>query len=639
MSEKAVIKEIARPRFRLPIVNVPTILLRDRGLLAAVNYSGTGKDANLFLVNVEKMEDERYRLPEGEKGAYGFVRGTDGKLYLGTFSGRLYSFDLDQREFQEIAHPFTDGQMIWGGGASSLGKVYMGVYPTGEFCEYDINTGSLKMFRPMPKENLGFYARQFLELPDEKVLIGIGGASPNLLIYDPRTEEYQKVYSWSSGESPFMSFECFFDEERLVVNLLKGGGLKLFNWRKKKFEGPFLREAPEPVWGLVKVRDVFYGLGYSSARVYRIEDGQIEVAQEEFPYGNRLSRIHHLKGDEFIGLSNNGLFIRFNLSTNEFSSFQIHNESDNGMSIQMLEKIPGKDWVIGSHYINMQIFKIDLKNHSCQSSLNKISRYGGQVNCGTYYRKKGVFYLASYVRAVLYALYPEEPFKYGVNPRMIGEVGQQQNRPVEMTSDDRYVYLATKADYGTLGGAITVFDPETEKWEVYRNFVKDQNPTSLFYHRPTGCLVGTTEVFADCRSGIPTAQNAVVFVWDTKKRKTIHTSYPWKTEQLIACALSPGGKLIGFGDDKYFLFDLNTRKYEIRKWPGKRVNWYWGVRGSFAGNRYFYGATEEDLFRLDVETDKVVTLAKTSGTMLVRKVSEKQFLFDQEGSVKMLVIS
>ncbi|RKY74604.1 hypothetical protein DRQ12_13050, partial [candidate division KSB1 bacterium] len=82
-----------------------------------------------------------------------------------------------------------------------------------------------------------------------------------------------------------------------------------------------------------------------------------------------------------------------------------------------------------------------------------------------------------------------------------------------------------------------------------------------------------------------------------------------------------------------------TRKYEIRKWPGKRVNWSWAARGSFAGNRYFYGATEEDLFRLDVETDKVVTLAKTSGTMLVRKVSEKQFLFDQEGSVKMLVIS
>ena len=639
MSEKVLIKEIARPRFRLPIVNVPTLLLKDRGLLAAINYSGTGKDANIFLVNFEKMEDERYNLPEGEKGAYGFVRGTDGRLYLGTFSGKLYSFDLDQREFQGISRPFTSGQMVWGGGSSSLGKVYMGVFPTGEFCEYDINTGSLKIFNPMQKENLNFYARSFVELPDKKILIGIGGAKPNLLIYDPLTEEYQKVCSWSSDESPFIFFETFFDKERLIVNFFKGGGLKLFNWKEKKFEGPFLPESPEHIWGLVKVRDLFYGVGYLSGRVYRIENGKIEVAKEKFPYGNKLHRIHHLKGDEFVGLSDNGLFIRFNLSKNEFSSFQIHSESDNGMSIQMLEKIPGKEMVIGSHYINMQIFKIDLKNHSCQSSLNKISHYGGQVNCGTYYQKKGVFYLASYARAVLYALYPEEPFKYGVNPRMIGEVGQQQNRPVEMTSDDRYVYLATKADYGTLGGAITVFDPETEKWEVYRNFVEDQNPTSLFYHQPTKCLVGTTEVSADGGSGIPTARNAVVFIWDTKQRKTIHTSYPWEANQLIACAISPDGKLIGFGEDKYFLFDINTGKYKIKKWDGKRVNLCWAARGSFSGNRYFYGATEENLFRLDIETNEVLILAKTSGTMLVRKVSEKHFLFDQEGSVKMLIIS
>ncbi|RKY37465.1 MAG: hypothetical protein DRP73_01675 [Candidatus Omnitrophota bacterium] len=131
----------------------------------------------------------------------------------------------------------------------------------------------------------------------------------------------------------------------------------------------------------------------------------------------------------------------------------------------------------------------------------------------------------------------------------------------------------------------------------------------------------------------------MVFIWDTKQRKTIHTSYPWEADQLIACAISPDGKLIGFGKDKYFLFDINTGKYKIKKWDGKRVNLCWAARGSFSGNRYFYGAIEENLFRLDIETNEVLILAKTSGTMLVRKVSEKHFLFDQEGSVKMIIIS
>lgn len=197
-----------------------------------------------------------------------------------------------------------------------------------------------------------------------------------------------------------------------------------------------------------------------------------------------------------------------------------------------------------------------------------------------------------------------------------------------MVNDGQYVYVATKAGYGNLGGAVTVLDPKTERFEVYRNFVPEQNPTSLFYHSPTGCLVGTTETCGDCDTHQAIAEAAVVFIWDTRQRKTVHTSSPWKSGHLRARSLSGDGKLIGFDADRYFVFDLHRRQYEVRPWSHKPV-----MAGVFMDDGCFYGATEDHLFRLDVVANDVLLLAETSHTNLFERVSDKQMLFTRDYGV------
>ncbi|MDD5677895.1 MAG: hypothetical protein PHW60_07880 [Kiritimatiellae bacterium] len=350
-----------------------------------------------------------------------------------------------------------------------------------------------------------------------------------------------------------------------------------------------------------------------------------------------------MRDGEFIGLGDNGLFVRFNIKNKKFASFQVRNESRNGISIKMLTKTAGNDLLMGSHHINMQLFKINISDSRSVSSLNKISSYSGQINCGVSCGDK--FYFASYVKAVFYSMDTAQPFEYGKNPVVIGEIGKEQNRPIAMVSDGKFVYIATGANYGKLGGAISVFNPESGEINAYRDFVPFQNPNSMFYHPASGGLVGTTTIHADCGTSDPKADSAVVYVWHAGK--TEHTSAPWKTSSLNAFDLSPAGRLIGFGGNKlyrfeagtdgnkYYLFDLSSKKYVVRDWPYQEVRC-----GIFMDERCFYGATSDFIFRLDIETDKMFKLENAHAASLFQKISEREIVFVVEGHiVKKLTIN
>lgn len=619
---------LPQPTVRLPIVNNPTLLLQEEHLVAAVPYSGTGCDGRLHLIDVETMTEQIYPLPAGERGAYGFTCGSDGRLYLGTFSGRVLAFNVKERIFQEIARPFRHGQMVWGGGTSSLGRIYMGVYPTGEFCEYNICNGSLKVFNPVPQRGkLSLYARQFIELPDKRILVVIWGAENCLLFFDPLTgkwNQYQppRCNSASAPARHSLSFQCFYDDDLLVSN-----DLQLFSWKTMECQGQLCRlpRGEITVENLVKVGNFFYGVGYPSGYIYVITQGRARAVKKDIPEGNR-PKIHCLDGDaEWVAIGENGLCIRFNLKTKVSSSLQMRNESRNGMDIMMLMKVPGKKIIVGSHYISMQLFCINLKNRSVLSSLHKIASYSGQVTCATYLN--GIVYLASYCQAVIHAYNPEQAFEYGRNPHVVGIIGKKQNRPIAMANDGRYVYVATRSDYQTLGGAIAIFDPATGNIDVYRHFVRNHNPTSMFYYPALKCLVGTTQIYGDVKTCAPRAKRAVVYVWDTVRRKIVYTAHAGEIDAITGYDLSPGGKLLGIsGEFKYFLFDLSTGKFKVRPWPVKDPD-DWIRGGLFMNRRHFYGAVKNHLFRLDIRTQELLLLAEVQAAGPFTKISETEFLF------------
>ena len=92
----------------------------------------------------------------------------------------------------------------------------------------------------------------------------------------------------------------------------------------------------------------------------------------------------------------------------------------------------------------------------------------------------GKFYTISYVEATLAVFDPSRAWNQGdaanSNPRTILRIPKDQYRPVGgiHLGPGGKMYIGTQPDYGLVGGALSVFDPATEKLDVYRNIIPNE---------------------------------------------------------------------------------------------------------------------------------------------------------------------
>jgi hypothetical protein len=322
--------------------------------------------------------------------------------------------------------------------------------------------------------------------------------------------------------------------------------------------------------------------------------------------------------------------MEFDFQSGIKKSFMIPNKSNKGLALHSLKKHPEKDIVVGSQFINTQIFKLDLKTGESASSLHKIYSKCGQINCSETVGDK--YYMGIYGGAFIAEYDPEKDFIYGENPKVIAQVGDEQNRPVSMTSHNGLIYMISKAEYSILGGAVSVFNPQTQKLDVYRNFIKDQNPNSMFKFRD--CLIGTSEIYADMGTCPGTAKEALVYIWDMNERKIVHASTPKPgAPGLAGLAISPSGKMLGaLGKNEIFVFDATDKSYkylDIDIYPSK---------GIFVNDTIFLGASKEKIVLLDISSEETWILADFKGAGIFEKISDDEFLFDCQGKIFKLEI-
>ena len=626
------IHPIAQPEFRLPFVNSLHVFLESHRCLAAMNISDEGRDTRLFLVHVDTLESESIPVPDAQWGPYGFVQGSDSKLYAGFFYGRIYSFDPATREFEFKADPFagqSPGRLTWAGAASRAGRIYMGMYPTGEFTEYDIDLGHCHTVAPLEGTPFGVYANQFLELPDGRMMVMLYGAHGEVLIYNPATQriEARREIPCREWQSKSRSL-CQLDERRVVYATDKA--LKTFNYQTMDWEDDFLTELPDKFFWIKSIAGHLYAAGSKAGGVYEISRSGCRLIETGLRDGNRTGGgIHAIGSDRFACLGDNGQFVRFSPTLGALDAVQIDNTSSTGMNINTLRKDPCSNRLIGSHFITSQIFQADIETGVSQSSFHKVVAVPGQITCSVFHG--GVVYLGVYGMALFMAWRPELPFVFGENPRLVCQVTHGQNRPMALYQRGGLLYTATRANYGELGGAIAVIDPATGDCEVHRNFVPAQNPFSVFLHGDF--LVGTTEIHGDQGSCPPEAENAVLFAWDTVRRRTAHSCLPWKSKSLRALAISPRGTLVGFESGRYFLYHVESMACTVHPWnhadPGS---------GLFLDARRFLavlpcGPHKARFLLLDVETHAVTDLGETANARVFELVENGDVLASIEGSL------
>lgn len=620
------IEEIAQPECRLPFVNNRTVYLPRQRLLAAINFSDDGRDSRLFLVNADTLETEAISIPDAQHGAYGFVRGSDDRLYMGFFGGRIYSFDLASRSFRKVADPFPGSdKLTWGGFASRDGAIYMGVYPTGSFTEINIRTGEARIHHPLGGDIQGVYARDFVELPDGRIFLILMGARPTVLIYNPDSGNFDFRLDIEDADKQIAGpgSLCLLDERRVIYS--SKSSLRTFDFVKGEWDADFVKEIPEPLAWISREGEDFLCPGGHGANLYLVRKGVLSSISIGLERGNRISGgVHQTDPGIFVALGDNGQAVKFSLENGPMQTRQVPNTTRCGMNLHLLRKEPKGSRMVGSHFINSQIFRADMDSGKTESSLDKVVTTGGQITNATFL--DDTVYLGIYGQAIVQAYDMNKPFVFGENPRFLCKAGFEQNRPVGMSNDGERIYMATRAGYTLLGGAICVIDPKTGGCEVYRDFVPHQNPVSMG-DLGDGRLIGTTQIFGDQGSCTPVAKHAVIYVWDCKTRSTVHMSAPWECPSLTPNDLSPSGLMIGFEKGRYFLFDARTYESAVRPWKESGT-----VSGLFLDDQYFLAALASEkpgwsrLVLLDVASGKTGEVGEVESVRLYQNLGNGEIL-------------
>jgi hypothetical protein len=155
----------------------------------------------------------------------------------------------------------------------------------------------------------------------------------------------------------------------------------------------------------------------------------------------------------------------------------------------------------------------------------------------------GKIYSISYAEAGLSVFDPHQPWNPGEtpssNPRAIAYLQQDQNRPIAGIHKgpmDR-LYIGTQPGYGLLGGAISVFDPASERIEIHRNMIPDEEITAL---AADDRYVYAT---ADPQGGLgsaPTARGSHFLAWDPRTNSIVFDQTYEDGEPIRSIAVARG---------------------------------------------------------------------------------------------------
>jgi hypothetical protein len=261
-----------------------------------------------------------------------------------------------------------------------------------------------------------------------------------------------------------------------------------------------------------------------------------------------------------IGIGHFGVVFRYDLATGEFRRGQLDTLAPGGNPLMFIMAVTPR-CVIGAHYSQQNLFKIDPTTGHIEASESRVARVGGEPMCVTHLR--GKVYVGIYGQSIIYAYDPKQPFRYAENPREVIELGARyhQTRPRDATTDGNLVFMSSDSDYNYLGGALAVIHPGTDQVDVYHHLIRDQNLPTLAYDAVTKLLWGGTDRWGQMRSHAPTQESSLIYAFDPRTRKVVVMLTPWRGSDITSVlGVSGNGILVASSAQEIALIDTVTRE-------------------------------------------------------------------------------
>ena len=295
--------------------------------------------------------------------------------------------------------------------------------------------------------------------------------------------------------------------------------------------------------------------------------------------------------------------------------------------------------IYGSTIISMHMFCFNPESRRLED-LGRAGWSSGEIydviGCGdkVYLGSYGGGYWAVYDP---HKAWDPQPEKEGIsptaNPRNFGQLGQDMNRPFEYAiGPDGRIYIACRANYRIPGGGLARFDPASEEIRVFRD--EEQSVQSVAADERF--VYGGTSISGG-RGCIETTTEGKLFVFDVETERRLFECIPVPDADAVTslAVSSRSGFVYGsVSTGQLFAFDVDGRQV-VKHWPMRSLGTplmgvpeTYGITHLTCGHDGdIYGVTREDVFKLDVSTDRVHYLDQPPITDLYQIVEGEPGVF------------
>jgi hypothetical protein len=529
------------PDLRLRCHSEMAVLDRPDGktLLAAATYSNARPT---LIIATPEGDVRQLALPGGKRGGGMVQADGQGRIICGANS--LFRVDPESGEVETLAENVIPNDGIWGGGVTSKLIVLGSSTPEGMLVIYDSVRGEvIKTFEPLHPE--AGYVYHVLEAPDGRVLIMSSLPRPVITLLDQQTLEIEQLLpealaGLTNGQGgQFIADDIFYLHSGNRAFLLRYPGFELITevpappGVKALPHKNFLLDGRVGVWG---VGTCMLYLLDAEARRWEpmLESSVVPVIPDA---NERCSAIAGLKDGSVCGITDRCTFFRVKPGALRAETRQLEITGPANAWGPWVVHDGEINKAFGSTHVLQRFWEIDLETGAGRD-LGDSGPGGGQVNDMLWDPKCRLLIMVSYGSATVLAYDPAASGQFPENPRVAAHIEHNQMRPIQMLREGRKAWIISGADYACLGGALSCYDLDSEKIEVYFNPAGDLAPTRMLLEPAGGLLYLSTTIHGDCQSALTIEKSARLLVFDTAKRKVIQAFAPREGAETL--------KLLGF---------------------------------------------------------------------------------------------
>lgn len=563
----------------------------------------SGEPCVMFVIDALTATCVKRMEMSGSSHNWGVSVTSDGTVYAGG-DGIFYRYVPGSDSLESLGVAVKGENYFWLTTVDDQDYPYCGTFPNGKVFRYEPENGIFRDYGQMVEHEQ--YVRSIV-FTNGKIYAGIG-TTAHIIELDPHTGAKREIEL--PEECKAIKFVYHLSAVDTLLFALINGNVHIYDLAAEQWIGKL-----DNASGVISTPD-------AEGNIYFIQNGLLtrmnihdlvpQPTTFERSSINNIAWIEYpgelFPGRSLISMNSAGFWI-YNPATGHAQSFAVEME---GQPIGIQSLTTGADGTIhiGAYFLG------GYASYHPQTDAFTPSKPFGQPENMLVYRDQ--LYLGVYTGGRIFRYDPAQPWQANVNPKLLFSLKEDgQDRPFALTSTNRYLVAGSVPAYGTLGGVLALYDPETEEKFVHKQLVQNQSVICL---TSIGDMVfGGTSVYGGL--GVrPSETQAYLFMFDTTTQQKVWEGAPVEGD-LAVSAVCPDdkGNIWGLTPSSIFRFNPQTKTFEfIRELQEKpdyaKISQYWRCEFiEYDVSGCLYGNFRNKLFRYHIADDQFDVLEEKVG--------------------------